>query len=170
MSLHSRKVCREGDLCQPENYCEAWHCQIHHAAKTLTELAEAIEINPSTLRNFVNPDLPGSQLPPRLHEPLLALTADHRAVVSYLARTHGCVVYALPQGSARATHARIVTEFGEFLQQLGQAEDDGRISGDDATRVEREGAEAIEAIVAAMADIRHRVGGSSRVIAIGGAR
>jgi hypothetical protein len=146
----SFKLCTSGERrCEPETAREAWHCQVHHSKIRTEQIADALKISPTALSDAVNPHADGSLLAARHHEHVLTLTPDNMAVMHYYAYTRGEIITKLPVvgESANADVARVVREFGELLTEQAKADGDQKISADEDAKVEREGYQAIAAIV-----------------------
>lgn len=152
----SPRLCRAGERCQPVTLREALHCQVHHSAIRLDEIARHLGIAASTLANAVNPDDDTSLLAPRHYERLLGLTPDNLALVAFLAHVQHAVVYPVPHGEVEAQTAATVKEFGELLTAHAQAHADHRLTRAEADEIGRQGHEAITAIAALLDDAARR--------------
>lgn len=159
------KRCKAGHRCQPVTLREALYCQVHHSELRLDAIARHLGISASTLADAVNPDGDGSMLAPKHYEPLLALTADNLAVVAFLASRQHAVVYAMPNGEASDLHlAAVVREFGEFLTRHAEARADRAITAIEATEIEREGQDAIRAIVTVIDEAKREAAASAPAV------
>lgn len=149
----SFKLCTSGALrCQPDpdRPREAWHCQVHHNKSIRSEqIADAIGISVTALCDAVNPNGDGSMLAAKHHARVLALTPDNTAVMLFYAQARGEVVTKLPTpgGCVDTDVARVVSEFGELLTEQAKADGDRKITPEEFARVEREGYQAMAAIV-----------------------
>lgn len=151
-----RKDCRAGiQRCAPRTLRQALYCQVHHAQMTLRELAATMDVNPSTLNNWVDPDH-DSRIPEDRLEHLLRLTDDRAVYVRYLAELQGQVVFEVPKGSPRASRtAAMLHEFADLLKALADR-DDGTTAAE-AERIAMEGHDVIAAIAAEIEDARRTV-------------
>jgi len=142
------KLCRAGHRCQPVTLREALYCQVHHSEMRLDAIARHLGISASTLADSVNPDGDGSILASKHYAALLELTRDNLSVVAFLASLQHAVVHAMPSGDATDIHiADVVREFGEFLTRHAEARADRVIGTTEAEEIEREGQDAIKAIL-----------------------
>lgn len=138
------------------------YCQGNHASATRNELAETMDVNPSTLGNWLDPHH-SSRMPEDRREQLLRLTDDHDALVRYHAARQGLVIYDPRQ--ARASGAtRLVSEFGELLQALDDitairpGETAPVITPDEARRFEKEAADLHSVVAAKVREIKRAAG------------
>lgn len=154
---NSPKSCRSGQTCEPETLREALHCQVHHSHELgCKQIAERLGMGAGTLSDFVNPDEAGSWLNTRHLPGLLQSTPSNYAVNRYLASLQNLVLMPLPAVTQLAETGRMVSEFGELLSTLAIAQEDQRITPQEATRIAEEGQQAIAAIAAVMDDARRR--------------
>jgi hypothetical protein len=142
------KRCKAGQRCQPVTLREALYCQVHHSELRLDAIARHLALNAGTLADAVNPDGDGSILASKHYQPLLELTRDNLSVVAFLASLQRAVVYAMPTGDGTDMHlADVVREFGEFLTRHAEARAVRGINITEAAEIEREGQDAIRAIL-----------------------
>lgn len=92
--------------------------------------------------------------------PSLILATRNFAVLDAIERAVGRVGVPLPMAGDGATVARSVEairEFGEFLQELGAAAADSRVTRDEAARVRIDGEQTIATIYALIQQIESQV-------------
>lgn len=155
--ISSRLECRSGEKrCQPSTEAEAMYCQGNHAEATRTELAETMDVNPSTLGNWLDPQHT-SRMPDDRREQLLRLTDDHVALVRYHIERQGLAFYD-PRTDRGKGVTRMVAEFGELLQALDEITADHVITPDEARRFEREAGELHGAVDAKVREIKRAAG------------
>lgn len=115
--IAGRKDCRTGAMrCSPASEPEALYCQGNHAEATRTELAEQMDVNPSTLGNWLDPNH-DSRIPDDRREQLLRLTDDHSAYVRFLAARQGLSVY-----DPRTLRGRGVTRMVSEVQRPAEGD------------------------------------------------
>lgn len=155
--ISGRKDCQSGhEPCRPISHAEALYCQGSHAEATRTDIAEAMDVNPSTLANWLDPHHT-SHIPTERLEHLLRLTDDRMVYVRYLASLQGLVVFD-PTDARNRGVARMVSEFGDLLKALDEITADQHITPDEAKRFEAE-AEDLHAVVASkVAEIKRAAG------------
>lgn len=98
--------------------------------------------------------------------PSLILATRNFSVLDVIERAVGRVGVALPSSADGITitrSAEAIREFGEFLQQIGQAADGG-VTRDEATRVRLEGEQVIATIHALMQQTESQVRESTRAL------
>lgn len=161
--ISGRKDCRSGEhRCKPTIEAEALYCQGNHAQATRNELAEAMEVNPSTLGNWLDPHH-ASRIPDDRKQQLLRLTDDHTAFVCFHAHEQGLVVFDPKQARGKGV-TRIVSEFGEFLQKLDDitalrpGEAQPVITADEARQLEQEADDLHAAVNAKVIEIKRAAG------------
>lgn len=135
--ISGRKDCRSGALrCAPMSEAEAFYCQGNHAEATRNELAETMDVNPSTLGNWLDPHHT-SRIPDDRKAQLLRLTDDHGAYVRFLAEQQGLVVFD-PRRAGGKGVTRMVSEFSDVLRAFDEARQDGTMTPEEARRFRRE--------------------------------
>lgn len=156
--IHGRKDCRSGESrCTPATEAEALYCQGNHAQATRTELAEQMDVNPSTLGNWLDPHHT-SRIPDDRKQQLLRLTDDHSAFVRFHADEQGLVVFD-PKVARGKGVTRMVSEFSDLLKAIDDAlANDGKIDADEACRIEREADELHAAVNAKVLEIKAAAG------------
>src|SRR5262245_32488585 len=94
----SRKNCLSKDKpCQPSSHREALHCQGSHDPDiTVHQMAEIMDIDPSTLYGWLDPNRSG-HIPDERLEHLLRLTDKRSVYVRYLAGLQGTYVYTVSE-------------------------------------------------------------------------
>lgn len=122
------------------SFKSALHETFYRSSKSIAELAELLGVSRQYLQAAADENEPDRHLSGRLF-PALATHADNSSWLDHLEACHGRVAFTVPT-QPNGQVARIVREFGEFLEAL----DDG-----DAVDLEREGREAIQAIAGEMA-------------------
>lgn len=147
----SKKLCRDGQPCQPVTLREAWHCQMHHSEMRLDEIARHVGMNPNTLSAAVNPTGDDALPAARHHELLLSLTKDNAAVLTYFAQVQGRVVVAIDASSPIAKAAESCKTFGSLLSTVSEANADGIVDPLERAQIKHY-AHAHMAIVAALAE------------------
>lgn len=146
----SRKECLSGEKrCEPKSNREALYCQINHSQMSRNELAEVMDISPSSLSKWGDP-AQHDRIPEDRLTHLLQLTDDNPAFVTFYATLQGFVVY--DPKSAGADVTRLVTEFGELLKAIDRRGDGTSV--EDADLIEREGNQLIVAVRRAIEDAR----------------
>ena len=115
------------------SFKSALHETFYRSSKSIAELAELLGVSRQYLQAAADENEPDRHLSGRLF-PGLATHADNSAWLDHLEACHGRVAFVVPT-APNGQVARIVREFGEFLEAL-----------DENTGIEREGFEAIAAI------------------------
>ena len=123
------------------SFKSALHETFYSSSKSIAELAELLGVSRQYLQAAADENEPDRHLSGRLF-PALATHADNPAWLDHLEACHGRVAFVVPT-QPNGQVARIVREFGEFLEALDA--DDTRID------LEKEGREAIAAIAGEMA-------------------
>lgn len=136
----------------------ALHTTIHESKQSTRAIAEKAGISYSFLANCANESL-REQLPfPRL--PLVLEQSDDLTLVRFLADLQHASVVRLPtQGAEGDIRKASVTmrEFAQFMEVGAAAVEDNVVSPEEFARVEREGREAVQAILELVAHYRSRV-------------
>lgn len=122
------------------SFKSALHETFYRSSKSIAELAELLGVSRQYLQAAADENEPDRHLSGRLF-PALATHADNPAWLDHLEACHGRVAFVVPT-QPNGQVARIVREFGEFLEAL---------DGDTVVDIEREGREAIAAIAGEMA-------------------
>lgn len=155
--ISGRKDCRSGEQkCTPWNEAEAFYCQGNHAEATRNQLAETMEVNPSTLGNWLDPHH-ASRMPEDRREELFRLTDDHSAYVRFLAARQGLSVYDPRTARGRGV-TRMVSEFSELLKSIDDALDDGKVTVPEAERITEEARDLHGAVDSKVAELRIMAG------------
>lgn len=145
----SRKDCRSGEhRCEPTSRREALYCQGNHSEMTVAQQADVLDLNPSTLSSWYDPQS-DKNIPSDRLEQILRLTDDNDALVRYEAQLQGRNVFDVPKTADAKRTAKMLTEFAEFLTALDQRTDG--TSPDDAARIAREGNDVMVAIAGEIA-------------------
>ena len=140
-----RKDCTSGVAkCEPMNRREALYCQGSHAKATRTQIAESMDINPSTLGNWIDPN-GHEEIPEDRLDQMLRLTADNTAFAQFYADKQRLVVYDPKQKSGKSA-LRMVTEFSDVLRAHDEARADGVVTAAEALRFQREAKELHAAV------------------------
>lgn len=136
----------------------ALHATIHESTAPAKAIAESAGLSYSFLANAALTSTT-DQLPfPRL--PLVLEASDDLTLLRFLAQLQGCDVFRLPRAGASADARRAAVtmrEVAEFLEAGAQASEDDVVTPDEFARVEREGLEAVRAILEHIAHYRVRV-------------
>lgn len=155
--IAGRKDCRTGAVrCAPVSDPEALYCQGNHAEATRTELAEQMEVNPSTLGNWLDPNH-DSRIPDDRREQLLRLTDDHSAYVRFLAARQGLSVYD-PRTLRGRGVTRMVSEFSDLLKAIDDALEDEVVTAPEAERITSEAGDLHGAVDSKVLEIRRMAG------------
>ena len=137
---------------------KALHVTIHQSTASTRAIAEAAGISYSFLCNAANADVK-EQLPfPRL--PLVLAACDDLTVLRFLAALQGADVVRLPPAGATddvRQASATMREFAEFMDAGAAALENDQVSPAEFADIEREGLEAVRAIVALIAHYRGRV-------------
>lgn len=140
---------------------DALHATIHrHPTKSVAAIAEEIGMSENYLYRAALPDQDmdgqgtGCRFPLKSLIPLVRSTNDFQ-VLDYIEFTLGRVSVSLPAVDRFQTVGDIsrlamlaAVEFGELMAATGKSLDDGDISAAEMKRIEREGYEAVQAIMA----------------------
>lgn len=135
----------------------ALHVSIHKSRQSTSAIAAAADINYSFLCNAANRSLK-EQLPfARL--PLVLRACDDLTLLRFYAQLQGATVIRLPQTPAGDLHQASATmrEFVEFMDAGAAAIENADVSPEEFARIEREGMEAVRAILALIAHYGARV-------------
>ena len=89
-------------------------------------------------------------------------TGDYSAL-EWICEQVGVIPVRIPKAGNVANTAHTVTEFGEFLGEMGKALADGNITHDEAARIRTEGQQAIAAILANIEECEKAAKSSPRV-------
>ena len=119
---------------------DALHRSFYRSTRSISEIAELLGTSRQYLQAAADENEPDRHLSGRLF-PALAKAADNPAWLDFLETCYGRVAFVVPT-QPNGQVARIVREFGEFLEAL-----DGNTHVD----IQREGLEAIQAIAGEMA-------------------
>jgi hypothetical protein len=136
----------------------ALHATIHEATQAARAIAENAGIGYQFLCATANPSL-RDQLP-FMRLPLVLESSDNLTYVRFLADLQHAAVVPLPHRGADADvrqASATMREFAEFLEAGAAASDDDVVTPEEFARVEREGQEAVEAILGMVAHYRARV-------------
>ena len=141
-----------------EGQKRALHATLHGSTAPLRVIAETIGVQYSTLANTAvfsrTDELPFFRLPQVLE------ASDDLTLLRFYAHLQGCDVFRLPHAGARADARRAaetMREVAEFLQAGAEATEDEIVTPDEFARIEREGHEAVRAILEHVAHLRARV-------------
>ena len=113
-------------------------------------LAARLGISETSLSHKVSPTYLTAHCSPQELLEIMEVTGDH-GPLNGLAEALGYVLMPSPSAvdgdapPARAL-ARSIREFGEFISTAADAVDDGRVTANELSRIEREGADALAAI------------------------
>ncbi|SDO95098.1 phage regulatory CII family protein [Desulforhopalus singaporensis] len=147
---------------------EALYEMIHHSDVSPKEIAEHLDMALSYLYRAATPDpdtdgpnATGVRFPAKKIVPLTLLTGNYAAldVMNYQA---GRVAIPLPKVSrinsdeVVAGALKATVEFGEFAKEVQESIEDGHISDREQKKIDREGFETIQAILALMSDSKRR--------------
>ena len=148
---------------------DALHATIHrHPTKSVAAIAEEIGISENYLYRSALPDQDmdgqgtGCRFPLKALIPLVRATGDFQ-VVDYIEYTLGRVGIVLPRlsGTMREISRlamQAAVEFGQLMASAGKSMDDGRISTGELRRIEKEGYEAVQAIMTMVEAVRREAG------------
>lgn len=136
----------------------ALHATIHESTASTLAIAEHAKLSYQLLCNAANASLPSQRLRFDLL-PLVLEACDDLTLVRFLAALQHAVVIRLPKTSAGDVRQASATmrEFVEFMDAGAAALDDHRIEPREFSDIEREGLEAVRAILATIEDYRRRV-------------
>jgi len=141
-----------------ESQKRALHDTLHNSTAPLKAIAEGMRLEYSTLANTAllsrTDELPFVRLPQVLE------ASDNLTLLRFYAHLQGCDVFRLPRAGASADARRAaetMREVAEFLQAGAEATEDEEVTPDEFSRVEREGHEAVRAILEHIAHLRARV-------------
>ncbi len=141
---NSRAVCRSGERCDPKSQEEALYCQVHHSQLSVDDLALALEVNASNLRNWTNSDYAGKSFPSKRIERLLTLTADNPTLTTYWCQLQGRV--SVLAGSRLKEMGERMRSFAEMLCAAATQEAAGTLPPREAARIAEESQLAMGAI------------------------
>jgi len=141
-----------------ESQKRALHATIHGSTAPLKAIADELGMEYSSLANFAlasrTDQLPFTQLP------MVLEAADNLTLLRFYAYLQGCEVFRLPRtgaaGDARQTSVT-VREFAELLEAAGTATEDDVVTPEEFAAIEREGQEAVRAVLELVAHYRARV-------------
>lgn len=128
------------------------HCET--TGDTEADVAEVFNCSPTYLNNMTNSTAP-------VPADLLVQTVRHLGdahAVQELCRLAGGVYVPAPSGVdiELVSVRRALREFSELVEAVCDALEDGRVTPEEAERVEREGAEAVQAIYALIHETAER--------------
>jgi hypothetical protein len=136
----------------------ALHTTIHESTEPTKAIADGSGIGYQFLCSAAQPDS-RDQLP-FMRLPLVLEHCDDLTYVRFLANLQDAEVVRLPRagvaGDVRQASATM-REFAQFMEAGADASEDNVITPDEFARVEREGAEAVRAILEMVAHYRSRV-------------
>lgn len=146
---------------------ECLYDTIHRNRKPLKAIAEEIGMAESYLTRAALPDQDesdtgtGCRFPLKRLIPLIRATGDFR-VLDFIERSLGRVAVPLPDPakSSRDIYRlslQSVREFGELMGTIEKSLEDGKLSKKETETIQREGHEAIQAIVNLLSIIEKRV-------------
>jgi hypothetical protein len=137
----------------------AVHATIHRSTQGAKAIAEHAGISYQFLVNSALDSTP-DQLP-FARVPLVLEACDDLSLLQFLAYCQGCEVVRLPRVSVEREDVRRTSqamhEFAEFMDATAAALDDGVVEIEELEKLDREGHEAIRAILQLIADYRARV-------------
>lgn len=143
---------------------EALHATIHKNRKSVAAIAEEIGMSENYLYRAALPDQEmdgqgtGCRFPLKGLVPLVRATSDFQ-VLDYIERILGRVAIVLPTGDGDFAEIsrrsmRAIGEFGELMQEIDKSLDDGKITASELEMIEKEGYEAVQAIMAMLSVIK----------------
>jgi hypothetical protein len=131
---------------------------IHQSNKSIEVIAEEIGVSSSYLYNSARPDQEDSDTGTGCRFPLKKLIPLVRSTRNYCTLDHienalGRVAITIPTGNESLDGIykltmQAVQEFGELMSEVSKSVTDGRLKSRERERIELEGYEAIQAIVA----------------------
>jgi hypothetical protein len=137
----------------------ALHETIHHSTQPTKAIAAAAGLSYQFLCNAANPSTSDSLPFARL--PLVLEGSDDVTLLRFLAQLQGCDVIRLPKtgASGEDVHRAAATmrEFAQFMDASADALVDAAIKPSEFDAIEREGLEAVRAILESIAYHRARV-------------
>jgi hypothetical protein len=115
-----------------------------HGTWSVPQLAERLGIAPVTLYQYGEAD--NRRLPAEFVAPLTRITGD-TLLIEYLCRECGGMFVGIPANPVKPTDAaKVIREFGEFIETWGDAFEDGRLSRSQFDEIARQGRDAIESV------------------------
>jgi hypothetical protein len=144
---------------------EAIYETIHRdPAKKLADIAEVIGMSESYLTRAGLPDQEesetgsGCRFPLKKLLPLIQYTGNF-AILDYIEQSLGRVAIPLPRGNGdKKEIVRLamasVSEFGQLMTRLDEGIEDGKLTADEVSSIEKEGYEAIQAITSLLQNLK----------------
>ncbi len=137
---------------------EALHDTIHrHPTLSVEAIAEELNMTASYLNRAALPDkdtegdqASGVRFPLKQLVPLIRATGDY-STLDFIERKLGRVAFELPKDITASTlpmdSIKAAAEFGELMGAIEQSVKDGQLSRAEKERIEKEGWEAVRAII-----------------------
>ena len=167
--IRSRKDCLGGRACEPATIAEALHCLIEHSALDVAALAMAVNahdddvhVSRAYLYELANPHRPDRGIRTLAVAAALTTVTRRGVLLQFLCRAQGGAFVQLPAGvdAGASDEARLAAdalrEFSQAMEAFADGAADRSWSPDEVARLEREGHEAIEAVLRAVAHARRR--------------
>ena len=137
-------------------YNEAVYQVVHRSDIPPKQLAAILGVGESTLYNCANPNMDEPALS-RKHIIPLTLATRNFAILDHFEQACGRVAFEIPPADGGLSKvagevAAVTCEFGQLLEQVAAAlRDDGRVTGPELRKIEREAADLHRALARLMA-------------------